>query len=371
MMNVILAGGGTAGHINPAITVARTIKSKCPGANILFIGNKDSLEEKLVKKSGFDIKFIKVTGFKRSISLHNFKTLSWFLKSVSDCKKIIRDFKADVVIGTGGYVSGPAVYAAHTLGVKCCIHEQNACPGMTSKFLSRFADTVFTSFESSHRFFDKSKNLVLTGNPIDSDFLFVDKAKARKKLGIPDDAFYVLSFAGSLGAREINKIIIDLVVKNSKTKDFYHTHASGSFGYKWMPEKLNEKGFDITKKSHIEVLEYIYDMPYRLAACDVVISRAGAITLGEITAQGKPSILIPSPNVTNNHQYHNAMSLVNSGAAMILEEKDASADKLYKMILSVKNDSAFAKTLSDNARKIAHFRAAEDIFEGIMQIIKK
>ncbi len=367
-MNVILAGGGTAGHINPALTIARTIKSKCKGANILFVGNENSLEQKLVTKAGFDIKFIRVTGFKRSISLHNFKTVHWFLKSVADCKKIIKDFNADIVIGTGGYVSGPAVYAAQSLGIKTCIHEQNAFPGLTTKFLSKRADALFISFDSSRKYFKKTKNIVLTGNPLDTEFMFADKGEARAALGIPHDAFYVVSFAGSLGARAVNEVMTDVIVKNADARDFYHTHATGAFGYKWMPDDLLQKGFDINKKTHIDVLEYIYDMPKRLAACDAVVCRAGAITLGELTAQGKPSILIPSPNVTNNHQYHNAMSLVNENAALILEEKDLTADALYKKILSLKNDPDLCRQLSENARRLALVNAAEEIYNGIVNL---
>lgn len=181
-MNIILAGGGTAGHINPAVTVAKTVRSKNPSSRILFIGNRDSLEEKLVKNAGFDMEFVKVEGLRRSLSLKNIKTLQMFLKSVSDCKKIIRDFKADMVVGTGGYVSGPAVYAAHLLGVKTCIHEQNAYPGVTSKFLSRYADCVFISFESSRKYFEKAKNIVLSGNPLDEAFCSAIKKAPEKSL---------------------------------------------------------------------------------------------------------------------------------------------------------------------------------------------
>lgn len=365
-MNIILTGGGTAGHINPAISIAQTFKSKLPDCNILFIGNENSLEERLVKKAGFDIKFVKVQGIRRKLSLDNIKTAVRFLTSVSDCKKIIRDFKADAVIGTGGYVSAPAVYAAYRLGIKTYIHEQNAFPGVASKFLSKYADTVFISFESSRKYFRKSKNVVLSGNPLGEAFLFNDKKEARQILGIPENAFYLLSFAGSLGAREVNKLFIDFIAKNNKQKDFMHTHATGSYGYKWMPDELKKKGVDIKDTTVTTVTEYIYDMPLRLAASDLVISRAGAITLGEITAQGKPSILIPSPNVTNNHQYHNAMSLVDRGAAMILEEKYATAEKLYSMALSVKNDPALAKKLSDNAYSMAMLKACEIIYSNII-----
>ncbi len=368
-MKVLLAGGGTAGHINPALTVAKTIKSKNPGSSILFVGNRGSLEEKLVKKSGFDMEYIRVEGLRRSLSPKNLNTLRLFVKATNDCKKLISDFGADIVIGTGGYVSAPAVYAAQLTGVKSCIHEQNAYPGVTSRFLSRKADCVFISFDSSREYFPGAKKLILSGNPLDEAFLFCDKKQARKKLGIPDNAFYILSFAGSLGAREINRLFVDFILKNAKRGDFMHTHATGSFGYKWMPQQLKERGFD--GKPGIEVVEYIYDMPERLAACDLVISRAGAITLGEIMAQGKPSILIPSPNVTHNHQYHNAMSLVNNGAALIMQEKDATADKLYSMALGVKGDPEMASRLSAAARGMAQLSAAEVIYRGIYDIVKK
>lgn len=364
-MNVILAGGGTAGHINPAISIAQALKTRYPDINILFVGNEGSLEERLVKKAGFDISFIKVQGIRRKLTLDNIKTAFRFVKSVSDCKKIITDFKADAVIGTGGYVSGPAVYAAHKLGIKTYIHEQNAFPGVTSKFLSNFVDTVFISFESSRKYFEKAKNVILSGNPLNEAFLFTDKKSAREQLGIPDTAFYVLSFAGSLGAYNVNKLFVDFIIKNNAEKDFLHTHATGGYGFEWMPDELKEKGFDISDTSTTSVCEYIYDMPLRLAACDLVICRAGAITLGEITAQGKPSILIPSPNVTNNHQYHNAMSLVEKGAALILEEKDATSDKLYDLALTIKNDKSLAKRLSDGAYSMAMLKACDVICDNV------
>ena len=159
--------------------------------------------------------------------------------------------------------------------------------------------------------------------------------------------------------------MVDVIARNAKSQDFYHTHATGSFGYKWMPEKLKEKGFDIDEKSHIDVKEYIYDMPLRLSACDAVVCRAGAITLGEVTALGKPSVLIPSPNVTNNHQYHNAMSLVNENAALIIEEKDLTSELLYEKVLKLKSDNTLCKTLSENASRLALVNAAEEIYKNL------
>ena len=366
-MRIILSGGGTAGHINPALSIAQIIRAKNPDAEIMFIGNQGSLEDKLVTAAGFEIKFIKVSGIKRSLSLENFKTAVNFIRSVSDCKKIIKDFKADCVIGTGGYVSGPAVYAAQLLGVPTCIHEQTAFPGVTSKFLSKKADIAFLSFEGSEKYFVNAKKTVMTGNPLNAQFLSITKQDARKTLGIPDDACYVLSFAGSLGAHEVNRLFCDFIIRNNKSGEFYHTHATGSRGWKWMPDTLKENGFD----SRIQVMEYIYDMPARLAAADIVVSRAGAITLGELCVLGKPSVLIPSPNVTNNHQYHNAMSLVNEGAALILEEKDATPEKLYSMVQGIKNDKDLAKELSKNALRLAKPDAAEIIYKNVYELIKK
>ena len=370
-MKIILSGGGTAGHINPALSIAQIIRAKNPDADILFIGNQGSLKHKLVTAAGFEIKFIKVSGIKRSLSLDNFKTAINFVRSVSDCKKIIKDFGADCVIGTGGYVSGPAVYAAQLMGVPTCIHEQNAFPGVTSKFLAKKADIAFLSFEGSEKYFTNAKKTVMTGNPLNSQFLQTDKKTARDELGIPQDATYVLSFAGSLGAHEVNRLFCDFIIRNNKSGEFYHTHATGSRGFKWMPDTLKENGFDIADDSRIQVTEYIYDMPKRLAAADIVVSRAGAITLGELCVLGKPSILIPSPNVTNNHQYHNAMSLVNEGAALILEEKDATPEKLYSMIQGIKNDKSLAASLGKNALRCAKPDAAEIIYKNVYNLIKK
>lgn len=368
-MRVLLAGGGTAGHCNPAIAIATTIKEKNKDAEILFIGNKGKIEETLVEKAGFPFRAIKIQGFRRSLSAENLKTVWLYIKAKEDCRKIIKEFKPDLVIGTGGYVSGPVVAAAQNMGIPTCIHEQNAYPGVTSKMLSRKADIVFISFPGSEQYFGKVKKMVLSGNPLRAEVLSTSREEARAKLNIPKDAFYLLSFAGSLGALEINRAMVDFIPKNAKLKDFWHTHATGERAWNWMPDALRERGFDVDKEGSISVQPYLYDMPIHLAAADAVISRAGAITLGELTALGKPAVLIPSPNVTHNHQYYNARSLSDRGGAILLEEKDLSAERLYELILGLKNHPEQRAALSRHARELALPQAGEEIYQEIFALL--
>lgn len=369
-MRVIMAGGGTAGHINPALAIAAVIKSRSPGSQILFIGNPGSLEQKLVTKAGYQFEAVKTAGLRRSLSLKNFESLKLFMDAQRRTKQIIKDFKPQAAIGTGGYVSGPVILAAHKCGLKTFIHEQNAYPGVTSKMLSRYADIVFISFQGSEKYFPKAKKLLLCGNPLRSEILFANRNKARKALGLKDGDFYIVSFAGSLGAREINKMFVPFIIKNYKSGDFYHTHATGSYGFKWMPEMLREQGFDINQGGRIEVKEYIYDMPERLAAADLVICRSGAITLGEIMALGLCSILIPSPNVTHNHQYYNALSLSERGAAFMVQEKDMDYNFIYNKALTLKADRSLLKGVGQNAAKMALLGAETAIYEAVHAALK-
>lgn len=367
-MKVLLAGGGTAGHCNPALAIAGIIKAKNKDAEILFIGNEGSIEENLVQKAGFDFMAVKTQGFRRRITLDNFKTIWLYLKAKDRCRKIIKEFKPDLVVGTGGYVSGPVVSAAQKMGIPTCIHEQNAFPGVTSKMLSKKADIVFISFAGSEQYFGPVKKMVLSGNPLREEILSLSREKARAELGLAEDDFYLLSFAGSLGAREVNKAMADFMAINAKNRDFKQIHATGKYGWEWMPDLLKEKGVSM-EDADIKVMEYLYDMPTHLAAADAVISRAGAITLGELTVLGKPAVLIPSPNVTHNHQYHNARSLSDRGGALLLEEKDLTAERLYEMVLSLKNDAEKRASIGAHARELALPDAAEMIYKEIDQLL--
>ncbi|MBQ8860409.1 MAG: undecaprenyldiphospho-muramoylpentapeptide beta-N-acetylglucosaminyltransferase [Ruminococcus sp.] len=370
-MRILLAGGGTAGHINPALAIASYIKEKEPDTEILFIGNKDGMEQTLVPKAGFSIESIVISGFKRNFKpqsiVHNVKTVSRMFTSSAKAKKIIAQFNPDICIGTGGYVSGPVVRTAANMGIPCIIHEQNAFPGVTTKMLSKKVKKVMLAVEDAKKHLDSNVDFVVTGNPIREQILRVDKEEARRELGL-DERPVVLSFGGSLGARCINEAVAGLVVRSAKDQKYQHIHAYGQQGT-WFPEKVKEKGIDIEDYKNLDVRQYIDNMPTCLAACDVVVSRAGAITLSEIQAKGKPAVLIPSPYVAENHQFHNAMALVNKKAASIIEEKDLTEEKLIKALDDMVSDKALLKEYSDNALAMAITDSSERIYNIVKEIL--
>ncbi len=369
-MRIVLAGGGTAGHINPALAIAQAVKAADPKAEVLFIGNENSLEETLVKRAGFDIRFIKIQGLNRKQLHKNITTVKLLLKAIGDAKAILKEFAPDVVVGTGGYVSGPVLFAACKLGLHTCIHEQNAFPGLTSKILSRRVEKVFISFENSAKYFKDADKLILTGNPLRQEFSALDRKQSREKLGLGDDDFYVLSFGGSLGARVLNEAMLGIFEKNKVKGDFVHCHAMGKLGKDWMPERLDKMQIPVgAETGAYRISDYIHDMPYQMAAADAVIARAGAITIGELLAQGKAAILIPSPNVTHNHQYHNALALAEKNAALMIEEKDLSVEHLYETLLKLKQDKSLHQQLSASAEKMALSDAATVIAEEIQKML--
>lgn len=371
-MKILLAGGGTAGHINPALAIAGYIKEKEPDTQILFIGNKDGMEQTLVKKAGFDIESIVISGFKRNFKpqslVHNVKTVSRMFTSSAKAKKLIAQFNPDICIGTGGYVSGPVVRTAANMGIPCIIHEQNAFPGITTKMLSKKVKKVMLAIEDAKKHLESGVDYVVTGNPIREEILRVDKEQARKELGL-DDRPVVLSFGGSLGARCINESMAGLVARSAKDQKFQHIHAYGQQGT-WFPELVKEKGVNIDEYDNLSVRQYIDNMPQCLAACDLVVCRAGAITLSEIQAKGKPAVLIPSPYVAENHQYHNAMALVNKKAASIIEEKDLTEEKLIKAVDDMAADKELLKEYSQNAQSMAITNASERIYNIVKEIVK-
>ncbi len=369
-MKVLLAGGGTAGHINPALAIAGTIKEKRPDTEFLFIGNKDGMEQRLVSQAGYPIKSITISGFKRSIApkdtLENIKTINRAVASSADAKKIIKEFDPDICIGTGGYVSGPVVRTAAKLGVPCIIHEQNAYPGVTNKLLAKRVKKVMIAVEAAKQYFAKC-DCVVTGNPVRGEILTADKEESRKALGL-DGRPVVLSFGGSLGAQKVNEAVSDLVARSGKDSKYQHIHAYGSYG-EWFPDLVKEKGADIEACSNLDIRPYIDNMPTCMAAADLVISRAGAITLSEIQAMGKPAILIPSPNVAENHQYHNAMALVEAGAADIIEEKDLSGALLMNKVDAMLSDPQILAKYTANAKNMAITNANERIYSVIKKVL--
>ncbi len=372
-MKVLLAGGGTAGHINPALAIASYIKEQEPDAEFLFIGNRDGMEQRLVAAAGFPIKSVVISGFKRSLSpkstVHNIKTVARSFTARADAKKIIGDFDPDICIGTGGYVSGPVILAACNLGYPAVIHEQNAYPGVTNKMLAKKVRRVMLAIEDAKKHFDGGASFVVTGNPIRPEILATKHEEARHKLGFDGlKKPIILSFGGSLGAKCINEAMAELMARSAKDKKYYHIHAYGQQGG-YTLDLLKERGVSLDMSDNLDVRPYIDNMNECLAACDLVVSRAGAITLSEIQAKGRPAVLIPSPFVAENHQYHNAMSMANKKAALVIEQKDLTGEKLAQTVDSILTDPAVLQKYRKNAQKMAITDANERIYKTIREVL--
>ncbi len=371
-MNVIFTCGGTGGHINPAIAVANTWKERHPDSNILFIGAKDRMEETLVPKAGYRLETIPASGMARGKSLkalkHNMRAVSYVLQSVGRCKKIIRDFGADVVVGTGGYASFPALLAASLMGIPTCVHESNAVPGLTTRMIAGRADRVLTCFPESAKYYRHPEKVETVGMPVRREFIFTKKEAARQELGL-DDRPVILSAFGSQGAKAMNEVTAELFrLEKEAGYPFQHIHATGSYGSAWMPEYVKDKGVDLSENKGITMQEYIYNMPTMMAAADVIISRAGASSCNEIAASGTPCILIPSPNVTDNHQEKNARALADKGAAVLVLEKDCTARVLMDEIRLLLQDKTRYENMAVSLQKMCVLDSAERLCDIIAQL---
>lgn len=368
-MHILFAGGGTAGHINPALAIAGYIREKHPDAHISYIGTPNKLEAKLVPEKGYNFRTIEVAGLNRSMSpkgiVKNVKALTMAATASLNAAKILKELSPDVVVGTGGYVSGPVLREAARLGIKTAIHEQNAFPGVTTKMLASKVDAVMLAMPEAEKYMKLKKKPYITGNPIRRELLKISKEEARAALGIGDKPL-ILSFGGSLGAKYINIAVEGLIEWHNGSGKFHHIHGTGKSGYEPMMNDFKEKGITLSKD--VDIREYIKNMDECMAAADIVISRAGAITLSEITAMGKPAILIPSPYVAENHQFHNAMTLKRAGAAEIIEEKDLSAERLISVVERLIENKPKLEKMSNSAKKIAITDANERIYEIIMRL---
>lgn len=372
-MKILFAAGGTGGHINPALATAGEIRERYPDAEILFVGTKDKMEAKLVPAAGFDFTTIKISGFQRKISIENIirnlKTIFYLFFCTFSVKKILKKFKPDVVVGFGGYVSGPVVRTAAKMGIPTAIHEQNAYPGITNKTLAKIVDRVMLTAGEAEKYMQCKNPATVTGLPVRGEMLRADRDFARAKLGIRDDQKLILSMGGSLGAMTINNAMVDLITDNHKDESLRFLHAMGQYGL-WVPDKLKENGVDLDSAKNVEIREYISDMDVCMPAADVVICRAGASSLSELQALGKASILIPSPNVAENHQYHNAMALVNKGAALIIEEKDLTKEKMQSLFESLTKNDENRLSIEKNAKAMAVSDAKEKIADIVLSLVK-
>ena len=362
--------GGTGGHINPAIAIAGTIKNNIPNAEILFVGTKRGKEGELVGREGYEIRFVESQGIKRSLSLSNIKALYTALVSPYKAKKILREFEPDIVIGTGGYACWPMLKAASMLHIPCMVHESNAVPGMAVKRLEGCVDKILVNFEETKEHLKHGEKVVRVGNPLKNAFLSMEKDAAREKIGIPKDAVYVLSYGGSGGAEFLNETMISVMEIFAKNKpNVIMEHAAGSRDFKATQERFASLGLD--KCSQLSLREYIYDMPCRMAAADLVICRAGAMTLSELAMMGKASILIPSPNVPNDHQYKNAKVLADAGAACLLREANLTPQLLAENIEHCLKDEGVRRRMELVVKNFADKDANRRIYEEILNVTKK
>ncbi len=364
-MKVIMTGGGTGGHIYPAIAIADEIKRRYPDAKILFVGAERGLEKTLVPKRGYDIRLITVEGFDRKHLVRNVEVVRKLMKGNSQAKKIIKDFRPDFVVGTGGYASAPMVKTAQKAKIPTFIHEQNAYPGVTNKLLEKDVKAVFLGFALAAEYFKDQDKLVVSGNPVRDEFKNKDKAEARRALGIGDDRFVVLAFGGSQGAGRINKAMVNVIKEMSGRQDINIILGAGSYYYDGIRESFREEGFE--PGDNISIIEYIDDMATYLAAADLVISRSGALTVAETTVSGRPAIFIPSPIVTGNHQYYNALAVAEAGGAIIIEEKDLEDEKLIGEIIRLKDSPEILADMAKASRMCGPDRATEIICDKILE----
>ncbi len=374
-MNVIFTCGGTGGHINPGIAVANILKERYPDCNILFVGGKDGMEEDLVPAAGYEIKLLPSSSLRRSLSpkaiVHNVKGVWYVMSALMQSRKLIREFQPDVILGTGGYASFPALYMGSRMGIPTCVHEANAVPGLATRLVADRVDQILVTFaESAERY--RSKDKVKTvGMPVRREFIYTNQLQARKELGLDDRPLIVSAF-GSLGAREMNKAMADFMkLELDDGIPYQHIHATGSFGWRWMPDLVKEKGIDLTKTPGLDMREYIYNMPTLMAAADLIISRAGSSSCNEIAASGTPCILIPSPNVTDNHQEKNARILENRGGCLVVLESECTGKKLYEEAGKLLSDKPKREKMRQALLAGAIPDSAEQICDTIVKLAHK
>ena len=369
-MKVLIAAGGTAGHINPALAIAGRIKAGCPEAEIHFAGRRKGMEYDLVTRAGYAFHHIEVNGIQRSLTPKNIArniAAVWHLAlAMPRAGAMLRQLQPDLVIGAGGYVSGPVLQAAARRGIPTAIHEQNAFPGVTNKILAKEVDVVFAASAAAVDRLGAPDKTLVVGNPVRPEVFRQDRAAARKALGA-GDRVVLLSFGGSLGARRINEVVADLAAWHTKNRDFLHIHATGSRGVELFRRLGLEKGFAGAKQ--LQVKEYIQDMARMLAAADLVISRAGALTLAELEAAGRAAILIPSPNVAENHQYYNALELEKAGAAVVVEEKDLTGEKLIELVDRLTSRPETLAEMGQKARALARPDSLDLIWDRLCQLV--
>lgn len=370
-MRVIFTCGGTGGHINPALAVAKLLRAKRPESEILFVGAVDGMEANLIPREGFRLETLTVASYLRKLTpsaiRHNVRTAVAIRRALRRADEIIDEFRPDVILGTGGYASFPMLKQGTKRHIPTAVHESNAVPGLATRLVADRVDKILVSFEECRNAYRNRDRVEVVGMPVQEEFLYTRREDARRTLGIGDEPL-VVSAWGSLGAREMNRKIVDFMRLESKEKLWRHIHATGSFGWKWMPEYVKEQGIDLAANPQIVMQEYIYNMPTLMAAADLVISRAGASTLNEIAVAGTPCIIVPSPNVTNNHQEKNAAILAAHGAAVVLHENTCDGVLLYRTAKELLADAPRREKMRRSLRKLAVLDSTQRIYQIITEL---
>ncbi|MFA5523573.1 MAG: undecaprenyldiphospho-muramoylpentapeptide beta-N-acetylglucosaminyltransferase [Tissierellales bacterium] len=367
-MKVLVTGGGTGGHIYPALAIARKIKMEHKDADILYVGTENGLEAEIVPKEGLKFKPIRVRGFSRKLSKETIKSIKELFLGLNDAKKVINDYKPDIVIGTGGYVCGPIVLTAALKKIPTMIHEQNAFPGVTNRILSRFVDKIAGSFEESKKYFKDSNKLVITGNPIRQDIIGFNKKIAYKDLNIDSNKPFLLSFGGSGGQKKLNDAMLDVIIDNNNNKNIQIIHVTGKRLYDSFMKELREKGVE-NLIGNIRVYPYLFEVPKALSIADLIITSGGAIAIAELTAVGIPSILIPKAYTTENHQEYNARALEKKGASIVILEKDLNGELLNREIISLLSDKRKLSDMAIRSKRMGITNADERIINIVKELI--
>ncbi|MCR4709163.1 MAG: undecaprenyldiphospho-muramoylpentapeptide beta-N-acetylglucosaminyltransferase [Clostridiales bacterium] len=368
-MRVIITGGGSGGHVYPAIAIADKFKEKDPNTEILYIGYMYGFEKDVVPKAGYKMEEIDTCWVDRSNPIRLLHTLRYVNIGIRSARKIIKKFKPDVIVGTGGFVCFPVIFPANRMGIPCFVHEQNAFPGLSNRTLEKYVKKIFLGFEEGGRFFKDQSKLVTTGNPVRKSFYEIKKEDARKKLGFKEDDFVVLSFGGSLGAEAINSLAMGLVEEMNGKEGQVLIFGTGKQYYDNVMEEISKASIELA--DNVKVMNYIDDMDNYIAASDLVVSRAGALTVAETLVQGKPSILVPSPNVTGNHQYFNAKAVADNGAAILIEEKDADPDRIREILRELRANPEKLSEMGKKAKECAPGEATEIIYDEVMKTLGK
>lgn len=373
-MKVLFTCGGTAGHINPAVALAGMFVER-DKAEILFVGADGGMEESLVPKSGYPIRTVTISSFYRSVNLnslkHNLKTVKNLMVSPGQAKKILREFQPDLVVGTGGYASFPVVNQAAKMGIPTAVHESNAFPGLTTQRLSKVVDKVMVGFEESKSHYADQSKVEVTGTPVREDFFALTREEARAKLGFYDNKPVVVTTWGSLGAQVMNDHMVDFVAREvAAGTPFHHIYGVGQRYYQRVMDGIAARGIDLAQYPNVDIRDYIYDMPVVMAAADVILSRAGASTIAEISSIAKPSILVPSPNVTANHQEKNARVLSDQGAAVLMLENECDGKKLFYQVTSMLDYGAGLDKMRIELKSLSVNNANERIYQVLKGLMK-